>query len=484
MECEKELDKCFEQESIMEINDFIIEKAINIKQWLFLAQKLLDEAHAKSVFYFFSPFLVQFCPVHHLQWFHIFYEECLHVKTVIKTWPVTKMEFMKCPSVEEYLSSGRKRVFGPVMSCPAHLNQDYNFCVQKHMNILPAKKNSSWKDACNNLKQVKMSSQVFIEQPFSLQMFENCQLILKNCQHPREFNSFVEDFRIDIRATIAAMEDVCPIAKHKSLKDCPVLSENKDHVSLITFPILVNEMEEVDFEVKRILKTKNNMEKEIKDYTNKEDKLSEVNSILSPSVQNAIRGENDEDRTVERKAGAKIDITPDQKRNTVIEILKKNNEMTTLFFSDSSNTFEYYESDPNNVIKEDNLEKDKKKSSINNLSKLFTVDKANDSLEVDTELISNKSENVGKVYNIRYNSNDSNNYTFEALNLHDEREIFEEEERYKKLFNPCNDNDNTCTITKLLLVLAIVSLVVLAIAFYWEFSQGLAKNYPNNGAFI
>ena len=62
-ECEKELEKCFEQEFIMEINDFIIEKAINIKQWIFLAPKLMDNAHAKSVFYFFSPFLVHFCSV-------------------------------------------------------------------------------------------------------------------------------------------------------------------------------------------------------------------------------------------------------------------------------------------------------------------------------------------------------------------------------------------------------------------------------------
>ena len=36
-------------------------------------------------------------------------------------------------------------------------NQDYNYCVQKHMNILPAKKNSSWKDACNNLQQVNVN---------------------------------------------------------------------------------------------------------------------------------------------------------------------------------------------------------------------------------------------------------------------------------------------------------------------------------------
>ena len=121
--CDKVLEKCFERDFIMEMKDFFLEKAINLKQWIFLAHKLLDNAHAKSVFYFFSPFLVHFCSVHHLKWFHIFYEECLHVRTVIRTWPVTKMQFMKCPSVEEYLSSGRKRVFGPVMSCSQHLNK-------------------------------------------------------------------------------------------------------------------------------------------------------------------------------------------------------------------------------------------------------------------------------------------------------------------------------------------------------------------------
>ena len=129
-------------------------KQINLKQWIFLAKKLLDNTPAKSVLYFFSPFLVHFCSGHQLKWFQMFYEECMHVKTFIRKWPVIKMEFMKCPSVQEYLSSGRKRVFGPVMSCTRNLNHDFNFCVQKHMDILPAKKNCSWKDACKTLKQV------------------------------------------------------------------------------------------------------------------------------------------------------------------------------------------------------------------------------------------------------------------------------------------------------------------------------------------
>ena len=149
-DCDKGLSKCFDSEFKIKIKDFFTEKAIQFKQWIFLAKQLLDSSHAKSVFYFFSPFLVHFCSSQKLAWFHMFYEECMHVKTVLKKWPLRKMEFRKCPSIKEYLSSGRKRVFGPVLSCPKHINQDYNFCVQKHMNILPAKKNSSWKDACKN----------------------------------------------------------------------------------------------------------------------------------------------------------------------------------------------------------------------------------------------------------------------------------------------------------------------------------------------
>ena len=116
--------------------------------------------------------------------------------------------------------------------------------------------------------------------------------------------------------------------------------------------------------------------------------------------------------------------------------------------------------------------------------KLFTIEKANVSWETDAQIISDKQENVEKAVNIHYNSNDSNSDGFAALNLHDEKDIFQEEGNSKELFKICNDDDNTGRITKLLFVLAIVSLVVLAIAFYWELSQGITKNYPHNGAFL
>ena len=86
-------------------------------------------------------------------------------------------------------------------------------------------------------------------------MFENCQLIVKNCQHPREYNSFADEFLIDIRATIAAMEDVCPIAKHKSLKDCPVLTgedSDKNRSKLKVISTLVKEIVESDYKESNI----------------------------------------------------------------------------------------------------------------------------------------------------------------------------------------------------------------------------------------
>ena len=74
------VEKCYSPQFSAEMKDFFLERAIQFKQWMVLAKKLLDITHAKSVFYFFSPFLLQFCLMNELKWYHIFYEECLHVK--------------------------------------------------------------------------------------------------------------------------------------------------------------------------------------------------------------------------------------------------------------------------------------------------------------------------------------------------------------------------------------------------------------------
>ena len=154
--CNKEIIKCFGLDFATKMSDFYLEKAIQLAQWLFLAEKLLHRSHAKSVFYFFSPFLVQFCSdsKSKLSWSDIFYEECLHLQQVLEMWPLDQIELRRCPSVIEYLTSGRPRKSGPIMSCSDKSNQEHNFCVQQFMNILPARKNSSWKDACRTLKKV------------------------------------------------------------------------------------------------------------------------------------------------------------------------------------------------------------------------------------------------------------------------------------------------------------------------------------------
>ena len=78
-----------------------------------------------------------------------------------------------------------------------------------------------------------------------------------------------------------------------------------------------------------------------------------------------------------------------------------------------------------------------------------------------------------------------NSFAFEAQDQHTDKDILEQEEDIsEELFSICQANDAYCIITKLLLVVSIVSLVSLAILFYLDFSQGLAKNYPHNRVYI
>ena len=73
------------------------------------------------------------------------------------------------------------------------------------------------------------------------QMSEKCPEKVAECQQPKEYARFGEEFLIDIRATIAAMEEVCPVAQKKSLKMCPVFgSENIPNRSYATASYLQN----------------------------------------------------------------------------------------------------------------------------------------------------------------------------------------------------------------------------------------------------
>ena len=58
-------------------------------------------------------------------------------------------------------------------------------------------------------------------------MFEKCPRILRECLTEREFKNFVDEFLIDIRATVIAMEDICPIAKKNTLGEKMYEKENK-----------------------------------------------------------------------------------------------------------------------------------------------------------------------------------------------------------------------------------------------------------------
>ena len=46
--CETKLEKCFEKKFSAEMKDFFVERAIQFKQWMIFAKKLLDIHHAKE----------------------------------------------------------------------------------------------------------------------------------------------------------------------------------------------------------------------------------------------------------------------------------------------------------------------------------------------------------------------------------------------------------------------------------------------------
>ena len=46
--CETKLEKCFEKRFSAEMKDFYVERAIQFKQWMVFAKKLLDIHHAKE----------------------------------------------------------------------------------------------------------------------------------------------------------------------------------------------------------------------------------------------------------------------------------------------------------------------------------------------------------------------------------------------------------------------------------------------------
>ena len=81
--CEKNLSNCHEIEYIENMRKYFQEKAIYYKWWLLLSKKLLSDPLSESVFYFFSPFLLQFCSeAGRLSSGQDYFNECMHVKVI------------------------------------------------------------------------------------------------------------------------------------------------------------------------------------------------------------------------------------------------------------------------------------------------------------------------------------------------------------------------------------------------------------------
>ena len=163
----------------------------------------------------------------------------------------------------------------------------------------------------------------------SFQMFVECPEILKNCQPPKEYQSFVDEFLIDIRATIATMEDVCPIAKDKSLKDCPVFSGNENpdlnYVHLISLSniTMVNQIEEADNKsdnkVERNADSKAYNKADSKLYR-KSDSKADMKADSKTDGKSNIKSDSKADIKAESKANSNADSKSDSEADNKVNI--------------------------------------------------------------------------------------------------------------------------------------------------------------------
>ena len=79
--CSASLASCHEPAYMAAMAKFFLEKAIFYKWWLELSNRLLSHPLSESVFYFFSPFLLQFCSeAGRITSGQRYFNECMHVK--------------------------------------------------------------------------------------------------------------------------------------------------------------------------------------------------------------------------------------------------------------------------------------------------------------------------------------------------------------------------------------------------------------------
>jgi len=219
--CETNLSKCHNPDYIGSMRKYFHEKAIYYKWWLILSKKLLGDPLSESVFYFFSPFLLQYCSeAGRISSGQEYFNECMHVKAITRKWPLHKMGFSACPSVSFYLKMKRnswrrtQKLLGPVWECRS--NQEFNFCFQDKMNRFPSRAMAGWEEGCLSLQEI----------------YEDCPAFLQPCLYKADYRRFVEELLNNLLATMSLIEGVCPLSHTgASLTACPVFGEKADHAS-------------------------------------------------------------------------------------------------------------------------------------------------------------------------------------------------------------------------------------------------------------
>ena len=276
-------------------------------------------------------------------------------------------------------------------------------------------------------------------------MFENCPNILKNCQDPREYESFVEEFMIDIKVTIASIEAACPIAKHKSLKDCPVVRGDDHHgPNEVTKKIpLSTIVRDLDGHTRKILTKSNKIHNDV---------IESISSLDQQSLTSTARKISNGVVINKSKGEAKIDSKPTEYSWKMEEERISNPQSSRQAFTNIhiNNSTSY----PKREVKDFSQEKRTESPIELNIKRLLD-----------------------------YTTSDAN-VTNNTLLVYESSDLENEKEMHEEVSKTCEDNDISCLVTKVLIIVAIVSLALLTLAFYWECTQGSHKNHSDSCNFI
>ena len=117
-------------------------------------------------------------------------------------------------------------------------------------------------------------------------MYWKCSTILEPCQKLKEFRDFQREFIADLKSTVSAIESICPIARVKSLSQCPIFRSSIDSI-IVAGDFLISQVPDDIMKIRGI--EQQEFSQKLKNIT---DHTKDIKSEILQNHSNESKGEN------------------------------------------------------------------------------------------------------------------------------------------------------------------------------------------------